>query len=313
MNSLAMASQFFNGLSYSSILLMMALGLAIIFGLMGVINMTHGELMTAGAYATYLTQLSLGKLGGAEAADWTYLLTIPVAFVSAALLGLLLEWAVVRFLYGRPLETLLATWGVSLILQQAFRNLFGSNNVAVQTPAWLSGGLSLGELELPYARLYILALVILVFAAVLLYLRFTRAGLQIRAAMQNRDTAAAFGISPRKIDMLTFALGAGVAGVAGVALSLVGSIGPTTGQHYIVDAFMVVVLGGVGNLFGALLGAFVIGETHSLLEFFTSSTGAKVAVFALIIFVLQLRPDGLFPSRNRALDCWTHRLSAPRS
>lgn len=302
MNTLAMASQLFNGLSYSSILLMMALGLAIIFGLMGVINMAHGELMTAGAYATYLTQLGLLKMGGAGMAAWTYLLAIPVAFVGAALLGLLMEWTVVRFLYGRPLETLLATWGVSLILQQAFRNLFGSNNVAVQTPAWLSGGLSLGEIQLPYARLYILALVVVVFAAVLLYLRFTRAGLQIRAGMQSRSTAASFGISPRRIDTLTFALGAGVAGVAGVALSLVGSIGPTTGQHYIVDAFMVVVLGGVGNLSGALVGAFVIGETHSVLEFLTSSTEAKVAVFALIIVVLQLRPGGLFPSRSRALD-----------
>lgn len=302
MNTLAMLSQLFNGLSYSSILLMMALGLAIIFGLMGVINMAHGELMTAGAYAAYLTQLGLFNLGGAAAASWTYVVAIPVAFVIAALLGILLEWAVVRFLYGRPLETLLATWGVSLILQQAFRNLFGSNNVAVQTPHWLSGELTVGALQLPDARLYILALLVLVFSSVLLYLRFTRIGLQIRAAMQNRDTAAAFGISPRKIDMITFALGAGVAGVAGVALSLVGSIGPTTGQHYIVDAFMVVVLGGVGNLFGALVGAFVIGETHSVLEFFTSSTGAKVAVFGLIIAVLQLRPGGLFPSRDRALD-----------
>jgi urea transport system permease protein len=302
MNTVAMLGQLFNGMSYSSILLMMALGLAIIFGLMGVINMAHGELMTAGAYATYITQLILLKFGGAAAAAWTYVVAIPVAFAVAALLGLLLEWAVVRFLYGRPLETLLATWGVSLILQQAFRNIFGSNNVAVQTPGWLSGGLTLGELQLPYARLYILALVVLVFAAVMFYLRFSRTGLQVRAAMQNRNTAASFGISPRRIDMFTFGLGAGVAGVAGVALSLVGSIGPTTGQHYIVDAFMVVVLGGVGNLFGALLGAFVIGETHSVLEFFTSSTGAKVAVFALIIVVLQLRPAGLFPSRNRALD-----------
>ncbi|MEJ2654577.1 MAG: urea ABC transporter permease subunit UrtB [Acidihalobacter sp.] len=302
MNTVAMLGQLFNGMSYSSILLMMALGLAIIFGLMGVINMAHGELMTAGAYATYITQLILLKFGGAAAAAWTYVVAIPVAFAVAALLGLLLEWAVVRFLYGRPLETLLATWGVSLILQQAFRNIFGSNNVAVQTPGWLSGGLTLGELQLPYARLYILALVVLVFAAVMFYLRLSRTGLQVRAAMQNRNTAASFGISPRRIDMFTFGLGAGVAGVAGVALSLVGSIGPTTGQHYIVDAFMVVVLGGVGNLFGALLGAFVIGETHSVLEFFTSSTGAKVAVFALIIVVLQLRPAGLFPSRNRALD-----------
>lgn len=302
MNSVALASQLFNGLSYSSILLMMALGLAIIFGLMGVINMAHGELMTAGAYATYLTQIALFKLGGPQAADWTYIVAIPVAFVIAALLGLLLEWAVVRFLYGRALETLLATWGVSLILQQAFRNIFGSNNVAVNTPGWLSGGVALGQLQLPYARLYILALVVVVFAAVLLYLRLSRTGLQIRAAMQNRNTAAAFGISPRKIDMITFALGSGVAGVAGVGLSLVGSIGPTTGQHYLIDAFMVVVLGGVGNLFGALFGAFIIGETHSVLEFFTSSTGAKVAVFTLIIVFLQLRPGGLFPARNRALD-----------
>lgn len=302
MSSAAILSQLFNGLSYSSILLMMALGLAIIFGLMGVINMAHGELMTAGAYTTYLTQLGLLKLGGAALASWTYILAIPVAFVTAALLGLLLEWAVVRFLYGRPLETLLATWGVSLILQQLFRDLFGSNNVAVQTPTWLSSGVDMGQLYLPYARLYILGLVILTFIGVLLYLRYSRTGLQIRAAMQNRNTAASFGISPRRIDMLTFALGAGVAGVAGVALSLVGSIGPTTGQHYIVDAFMVVVLGGVGSLFGTLLGALAIGETHSLLEFFTSSTGAKVAVFSLIILVLQMRPGGLFPSRNRALD-----------
>ncbi len=302
MNTVAMASQLFNGLSYFSILLMMALGLAIIFGLMGVINMAHGELMTAGAYATYLTQGALFKMGGAAAASWTYLLAIPVAFVCAALLGLVLEWVVVRFLYGRPLETLLATWGVSLILQQVFRNLFGSNNVAVQTPQWLSGGVTLGVLRLPYARLYILALVAVVFVGVLLFLHYSRSGLQIRAAMQNRATAASFGISPRRIDMLTFALGSGVAGVAGVGLSLIGSIGPTTGQHYIIDAFMVVVLGGVGSLFGTLLGAFVIGETHSILEFFTNSTEAKVAVFTLIILALQMRPGGIFPSRNRALD-----------
>lgn len=295
-------SQIFTGLSLASILLLMSLGLAVIFGLMGVINMAHGELMTAGAYMAFVTQV--------VASHWfpalqgvAYLFSLPIAFLVSAAMGLAIEWLVVRHLYGRPLETLLATWGISLLLQQGYRNVFGSNNVYVKTPAWLTGGITLGHnLQFPYVRLFILALTAVLLLAVYLYLYRSRQGLQIRAVMQSRNVAASCGVATRHIDRLTFALGSGLAGVAGAALALVGSIGPSTGQHYIVDSFMVVVLGGVGRLIGALVGASVIGEMHATLEYFSSASAASVAVFGLIILFLQARPSGLFPSKSRVLD-----------
>ena len=294
--------QLFNGLSSASILLMMALGLAVVFGLMGVINMAHGELMTAGAYMAYVTQqLFMHYFPAWQSAD--FIVALPLSFAVAAVLGLVLEVVLIRHLYGRPLETLLATWGVSLILQQAYRSIFGSNNVSVNTPGWLQSGVKVtADLQLPYVRLFILALMALTLLGVYLYLFRTRTGLMIRAAMQNRAISACCGVPTRRIDALTFALGSGLAGLAGCALSLIGSIGPTTGQNYIVDAFMVVVVGGVGKLAGALAGALAIGELQSTFEFFTSATAGKILIFALIIIFLQLRPAGFFPSKSRALD-----------
>lgn len=297
------AGQLFIGLSSASILLMMGLGLAIVFGLMGVINMAHGELMTAGAYTAFLVQtLFTSQLSDAWQ-PYAILAALPVAFLVAAVLGWLMEISVIRFLYGRPLETLLATWGVSLIMQQGFRSLFGSNNVSVSTPDWLTGGVTLTpDLQLPMVRLFILGLVLVTLLGLFLVLYRSRTGLMIRAAIQNRGMSAACGVPTRRIDAITFALGSGLAGLAGCALSLIGSVGPSSGQNYIVDAFMVVVVGGVGNLAGAIVGAFGIGELQAGLEYLSSATMGKVLIFGLIIIFLQLRPAGLFPSRSRALD-----------
>lgn len=297
------AGQLFIGLSSASILLMMGLGLAIVFGLMGVINMAHGELMTAGAYTAFLVQtLFTSQLSDAWQ-PYAILAALPVAFLVAAVLGWLMEFSVIRFLYGRPLETLLATWGVSLIMQQGFRSLFGSNNVSVSTPDWLTGGVMLTpDLQLPTVRLFILGLVLVTLLGLFLVLYRSRTGLMIRAAIQNRGMSAACGVPTRRIDAITFALGSGLAGLAGCALSLIGSVGPSSGQNYIVDAFMVVVVGGVGNLAGAIVGAFGIGELQAGLEYLSSATMGKVLIFGLIIIFLQLRPAGLFPSRSRALD-----------
>ncbi|GBE10897.1 high-affinity branched-chain amino acid transport system permease protein LivH [bacterium BMS3Bbin12] len=302
MDAAAAVSQLFTGLSMASILLMMALGLAVIFGLMGVINMAHGELMTMGAYVAYLCQLLFAHFVPGQT-GWSYLLALPLSFVVSGLLGWAIEVALVRHLYGRPLETLLATWGLSLILQQSFRTIFGSNNVFVSTPEILTGGVALGaSVQLPYVRLFILGLAALSLGGVFLFLYRTRNGLMIRSVMQNRPMAASCGINTRRIDALTFAFGSGLAGLAGCALSLIGSVGPTTGQNYIVDSFMVVVLGGVGQLLGTVVGALTIGEAHALIEYFTSSSAAKVAVFTMIILFLQARPAGLFPSVGRVLD-----------
>jgi urea transport system permease protein len=302
MNEAIVIGQAFNGLSTASILLLMALGLAVIFGIMGVINMAHGELMTAGAYTAYMAQTALAHFGP-HAAGWAYLLALPLSFLVAGLLGLAIEWLLVRHLYGRPLETLLATWGLSLFLQQSYRNIFGSNNVYVKTPDWLTGGVAFSDgVQLPYVRLFIIALVGATLLGVFLYLYRTRTGLQIRSVMQNRAMASCCGVPTRRIDALTFAFGSGLAGLAGCALALIGSIGPSTGQYYIVDSFMVVVLGGVGRLLGAVAGAGVIGEMHAFIEYWSSASAATVAVFALIIVFLQLRPGGLFPTTSRALD-----------
>ncbi|HEY9649845.1 MAG TPA: branched-chain amino acid ABC transporter permease [Coleofasciculaceae cyanobacterium] len=379
----------FNGMSIGAVLLIAALGLAIVFGLMGVINMAHGELMMLGAYTTFVVQNGFKQLGGL----WfeTYILfALPLAFLVAAAMGLLLERGVIRYLYGRPLETLLATWGVSLILQQFVRSVnwvlvsglmlfcllffgalwvlsrrpdferirgwvvtvmlplsaaisfalgsllsqtyklavtkpwFGAQNVDVTAPKWLRGGLPLGAIQLPYARLFIIGLTILCVVGIYLFLQRSAWGLRIRSVTQNRSMSSCLGIPTQKVDALTFALGSGLAGVAGCAISLLGSVGPNTGQNYIVDTFMVVVVGGVGKLVGSIVAALVIGTVNYIIgsgtlallllpveplkplaEFFTffaTTSMAKVMVFALIIVFLQVRPAGIFPQKGRTVD-----------
>ena len=295
-----MILQAFNGLSLGSILLLVSLGLAFAFGLMGVINMAHGEFIMIGAYVAYLFQQTFaGLLGGVELGVW-FLLALPAAFVVAALLGALMEVTLIRHLYGRPLDTLLATWGVGLILQQAARSIFGAPNVNVSSPTWLSGGFDIGAgLLLPYKRVFIIALVIVVVIAVYLYLYRTVSGRRLRAVMQNREMASCLGVRPRWVDASTFALGTGLAGVAGVALTQLGSIGPAVGTFYIVDAFMVVVLGGVGSLPGTILAAVLIGVLNTVLELGTSATVGKVLVLLLIIAFLQWKPSGLAALQTR--------------
>lgn len=380
----------FNGISIGAVLLIVALGLAIVFGLMGVINLAHGELMMLGAYTTYVVQLGAQSMG-----DWaldTYIfVALPLAFLVAALVGLLLERSVIRYLYGRPLETLLATWGVSLILKQFVRSVnwpmviglvifavlfvgggwvlrryaawerigrwanpvlgllsaaialmagliiqssgsatftrawFSARNVDVTPPSWLRGGISLGNtLQFPSARLFIIALTILCLAAVYWFLNGTSWGLKIRSVTQNRSMSACLGIPTERVDALTFALGSGLAGIAGCAVTLLGSVGPNLGSNYIVDAFMVVVVGGVGKLVGSIVAALIIGiitylvgsgtialmlTPYELLQpvtdfftFFATTSMAKVMVFALIIAFLQVKPAGLFPQKGRSVE-----------
>lgn len=375
----------FNGVSIGSILLLAALGLAIVFGLMGVINMAHGELMMLGAYTTFVVQNAFRAIGGPLFEVYIFFALIA-AFVVAALVGLLLERGVIRYLYGRPLETLLATWGVSLILQQFVRSVnwvlvfglvlfcvlyfggqwiakrrpdfdrvkgwvialllalsgaialvasnvlartyglavtqpwFGAQNKDVTAPAWLRGGIPLGNYQLPYTRLFIMVLTVLCVLGVYWFLNRTAWGLRIRAVTQNRNMSACLGIPTRTVDALTFALGSGLAGIAGCALSLLGSVGPNTGQNYIVNTFMVVVVGGVGKLIGTIVGAMAIGITDYIIgtgmlanltnipflkdffTFFATTSMAKVMVFALIVVFLQFRPAGMFPQKGRTVD-----------
>jgi urea transport system permease protein len=296
----AIILQLFNGLSLGSILLLVALGLTFAFGLMNVINMAHGEFMMVGAYVAFVFQQTLAAvLGGVEVGLW-FLLAIPAAFLVAALLGAVMETTLVRRLYGRPLDTLLATWGMGLVLQQAARSIFGAPNVNVTSPAWLNGGVDIGAgLLLPYKRIFIIGLVILAVILVYLLLYRTAAGRRLRAVMQNREMAACLGVSASRVDMLTFALGTGLAGVAGCALTLIGPVGPSLGTFYIVDAFMVVVLGGVGRLPGAIWAALLIGITNTLLELGTTATVGKVLVLLLIIAFLQWKPQGLAALQTR--------------
>ncbi|HEY9668193.1 MAG TPA: branched-chain amino acid ABC transporter permease [Coleofasciculaceae cyanobacterium] len=376
----------FNGISIGAVLLIAALGLAIVFGLMGVINMAHGELMMLGAYTTYVTQNGFKQLGEQWFAMYI-LFAIPLAFLVTAIVGLILERGVIRFLYGRPLETLLATWGVSLILQQFVRSVnwvlmieialfcllffgalwilsrrqaferirngviavmlllslaiayvtglflsqtyklavtqpwFGAQNVNVTAPSWLRGSLPLFGIQLPYTRLFIIGLTILCVAAIYLFLQGSAWGLRIRAVTQNRSMSACLGIPTQKVDALTFALGSGLAGIAGCAISLLGSVGPNTGQNYVVDTFMVVVVGGVGKLVGTIVAAIAIGTVNYLVgsgilaltlapikpladifTFFATTSMAKVMIFALIIAFLQVRPGGIFPQKGRSVD-----------
>ncbi len=378
----------FSGISIGAVLLIAALGLAIVFGLMGVINMAHGEIMMLGAYTTFVVQNGFKQLG--EQWFGTYIFfAIPLAFLVTAAVGLILERGVIRFLYGRPLETLLATWGVSLILQQFVRSVnwvlvigialfcllffgalwivsrrsdferirnwvvavmlplslgiafatgaflsqtyklavtqpwFGAQNVNVTAPRWLQGNLPVFGVSLPYTRLFIIGLTILCVAGIYLFLQRSAWGLRIRAVTQNRSMSACLGIPTRKVDALTFALGSGLAGVAGCAICLLGSVGPNTGQNYVVDTFMVVVVGGVGKLVGSIVAAIAIGTTNYLINigsgrlaltfaaikpvsefftFFATTSMAKVVVFALIIAFLQIRPGGIFPQKGRSVD-----------
>lgn len=381
---LAFLDTLFSGISIGSVLLIAALGLAIVFGLMGVINMAHGELIMLGAYTTFVVQ-NASKLLGGFWPEIYIILAIPIAFLVTALVGLVLERGVIRYLYGRPLETLLATWGVSLILQQFIRSVnwvlvialaifcllyfggtwllrrlerlnavatavvlplsagiaiatgyflsqtyklavtkpwFGTQGVAVTAPTWLSGGLALeGNLQLPYSRLFIIGLTVLCVMGIYLFLQRSPWGLRIRAVTQNRNMSACLGIPTQKVDALTFALGSGLAGIAGVAVSLIGSVSSNTGQSYIVDTFMVVVVGGVGNLAGSIVGAMAIGIATYLIgsgilsplfvfappladffKFFADTSMAKVLVFMLIVVFLQVKPAGLFPEKGRTVD-----------
>ncbi len=296
-------TQLFNGLSVSSILLLIALGLAITFGLMRVINMAHGEFIMIGAYGAYMTQEIFKSSFPKGMFDAYFPLAILVSFGLAFAIGFLLEVTLIRFLYGRPLDSLLATWGVGLMLQQLARSIFGAPNVGVVSPSWLNGGLNLmGGVVFPYKRLFIIALVILILVGMYFYIYRSGAGRRMRAVMQNRDMAACLGISTRRVDALTFAIGSGIAGIAGCALTLIGPIGPSIGTYYIVDAFMVVVLGGVGKLVGTVAGALGIGMFNTMFEWWTDASLGKVLVFLCIVAFLQWKPMGMFAVRTRQLD-----------
>ncbi len=292
----------FSGVSLGSILLLVALGLAITYGLMGVINMAHGELMMIGAYATYVVQgLFRSYLPGAF--DWYLLAAVPVSFLAAALMGAALERSVIRFLYGRPLETLLATWGISLMLMQLVRSVFGAQNVGVENPSWMSGGVQvLGNLSLPYNRLVIIGFAVFVLGSVAWIIGKTRLGLFVRGVTQNRPIAACMGVNTARIDTYAFALGSGIAGLAGCALSQVGNVGPDLGQGYIVDAFMVVVVGGVGQLAGTVYAALGLGLLNKFLEGWAGAVLAKIAVLVVIIIFIQKRPQGIFAMKGRSAE-----------
>jgi urea transport system permease protein len=297
-----MAGLAFSGLSLASILLLAALGLAITFGLMGVINMAHGELLMIGAYATWLVQWAF-RLHAPAAFDWYLLAAVPVSFLAAALAGVLLELLVVRKLYGRPLETLLATWGASLLFIQGVRTAFGAQNVEVANPSWMSGGFSpLPGLVVPWNRVVILLFAAAVLLLVSVLLRRTRLGLLVRAVTQDRQRAAGLGVATPRVDLLAFALGSGIAGLGGCALSQIGNVGPELGQGFIVDSFMVVVLGGVGQLAGTVIAALGLGLVNKLLEPTAGAVLAKIAVLAFVILFIQRRPQGLFALRGRAAE-----------
>lgn len=290
------AENIFFGLSLGSVLLLSAIGLSITFGVMGVINMAHGELMMIGAYVTWVVQ----QLFPNQIA-YSLMIAIPAAFIVAGLVGIAIERGVIRFLYGRPLETLLATFGISLILQQAARSIFSPLNRAVELPVWMSGSLQINPvLSITYNRLYILIFGLLVFFALLVILKKTTLGLKVRAVSQNRAMARAVGVRANWVDAMTFGLGSGIAGIAGVALSQLTNVGPNLGQAYIIDSFMVVVFGGVGNLWGTLVGAMGLGIINKFLEPYAGAVLAKVLVLVLLILFIQKRPKGIFPQKGRA-------------
>jgi urea transport system permease protein len=284
-------------------LLLVALGLAITYGLMGVINMAHGELMMIGAYATYVMQTVFQRYLPESAFDWYLVAAIPVAFLASALVGAALERSVIRFLYGRPLETLLATWGISLVLMQAVRSLFGAQNVQVENPGWLSGGYDiLSNLTLPYNRLAIIVFAGLVLLGMTLLIARTRMGLFVRSVTQNRPMASCMGVNTARVDTMAFSLGAGIAGLAGCALSQIGNVGPDLGQNYIVDSFMVVVLGGVGQIAGTVYAALGLGIVNKFLEGWTGAVLAKIFVLVIVVVFIQKRPQGLFAMKGRSAE-----------
>lgn len=289
------------GISLGSVLLLAAIGLAITFGVMGVINMAHGEMVMLGAYTTFVVQ-NVIRASFPELFDWSLVIALPLAFLVAGAVGLVIERGLIRFLYGRPLETLLATWGVSLILQQSVRSIFGPTNREVGNPSWMSGSFQLGEMAITWNRLWIVAFSLAVFVLLLYIFNRTPWGLQMRAVTQNRRMASSMGIRTPWIDAFTFALGSGIAGIAGVALSQVDNVSPDLGQSYIIDSFMVVVFGGVGNLWGTLVGAFSLGILNKFLEPYAGAVLGKILVLVLIILFIQKRPRGLFALRGRAVE-----------
>jgi urea transport system permease protein len=295
------AQNFWYGLSLGSVLLLAAIGLAITFGVMGVINMAHGEMVMIGAYTTYVVQEVI-RTSAPWMFDWSLAIALPMAFLAAGAIGVAIERGIIRFLYGRPLETLLATWGLSLILQQAVRRLFGPTNKEVGSPRWMSGAFDIGHLGVTYNRMWIILFAAAVFAALLLALKKTPLGLQMRAVTQNRAMASAMGIRTPLVDALTFGLGSGIAGIAGVALSQIDNVSPSFGQGYIIDSFMVVVFGGVGNLWGTLIGALSLGVANKFLEPFVGAVLGKILILVLIILFIQKRPRGLFALKGRAVE-----------
>jgi len=289
------------GLSLGSVLLLAAIGLAITFGVMGVINMAHGEMVMLGAYTTFVVQEVI-RARNPALFNYSLAIAIPLAFLVAGFVGILIERGIIRFLYGRPLETLLATWGLSLILQQAVRTAFGPTNKDVSNPSWMSGSFDLGQITITYNRMWIIVFTLLIFVGLLALLRYTRLGLEMRAVTQNRAMAASMGIKTSRIDALTFGLGSGIAGLAGVALSQIDNVSPNLGQGYIIDSFLVVVFGGVGNLWGTLVGAFTLGIANKFLEPFAGAVLGKIAILVLIILFIQKRPRGLFALKGRAVE-----------
>ncbi len=288
-------NQLFTGVSVGAVLLLIALGLVLTFGQMNVINMAHGEFIMAGAYTVYVVQKVVSSAGG------SLLLALPLAFGVAGVMGLILEILLIRRLYGRPLDTLLVTWGVSLILQQGARDIFGAQGVQTETPHWLAGSFSIGSVTFATSRLFILAIALAAVGVLTLVLRLTPLGRRIRAVVQNRDLAATSGIPTGRVDRTTFFIGSGLAGVAGVALTMLGSISPTMGTSYIINAFLVVVVGGIGQLKGTLIVAFVLGMLNAFVELYTTSSLASVLVFLIIVAFLQWRPQGLTTVKTRSL------------
>jgi urea transport system permease protein len=289
------------GISLGSVLLLAAAGLAITFGVMGVINMAHGEMVMLGAYTTYVVQQVMHQVVP-SLYEANLLVAVPLAFIVSGIVGVAIERSLIRWLYGRPLETLLATWGLSLVLQQAVRTLFGAHNLDVDTPGWMSGDVHLGGLTLTLNRLYIIIFTVIVLVALMAALRFTPLGLRMRAVTQNRLMAAAMGIRTPWIDALTFGLGSGVAGIAGVALSQIDNVSPNLGQNYIIDSFMVVVFGGVGNLWGTAVGAMTLGIVNKFLEPVAGAVLGKIVVLVMLILFIQRRPRGMFPLKGRAAE-----------
>lgn len=300
MDTFIVITQAFNGLSLFTILLLMSLGLAIVFGLMGVINMAHGELMTLGSYTTYLTARYFGQYFPGWM-DFYLLAAIPLAFAVCFGAGYALERGFIRFFYKRPLDTLLATWGLSLILQQTYRSVFGAQEVSVPLAPWLAGAWQpVPGIDLPINRIFIVGLTLVVAGFVYLLFFRSRVGLRARAVTQNRAMSSAVGINTSQVDATVFALGSGLAGIAGAVFTMIGSTNPGTGQSYVVDAFVVVVFGGVASLLGTVASSFTIAQSQTVLEYVTSNTMAKVAVLALVVFALYLRPNGLFSPKARS-------------